>query len=85
MRFLIGLDDTDNPSTSSTGVLARQLGAYLEEKGLGRLESITRHQLIRSPLVTRTTDNSAICLSFEGDPNRRYDLLRWHLRRAHGL
>ena len=74
MRFLIGLDDTDNPSTSSTGVLARQLGAALEEKGFGKLEAITRHQLIKSPLVPCTTHNSAVCLSFEGDPNRRSEL-----------
>jgi len=74
MRFLIGLDDTDNPGTSSTGVLARQLGEHLEEKGFGKLESITRHQLIQSPLVPCTTRNSAICLTFEGDPNRRSEL-----------
>jgi hypothetical protein len=74
MRFLIGLDDTDNPSTSSTGVLARQLGAHLEEKGFGKLESITRHQLIQSPLVPCTSRNSAICVCFEGDPARRSEL-----------
>jgi hypothetical protein len=74
MRFLIGLDDTDNPAGSSTGEFAIHLGQRLEELGLGKLESVTRHQLIQSPLVPCTTHNSSICLSFEGDIDRRSEL-----------
>ena len=74
MRFLIGLDDTDNPRTSSTGLLARRLGLHLQENGLGRLEAITRHQLIINPLVPCTTHNSAICLTFEADQEKRNEL-----------
>lgn len=74
MRFLIGLDDTDSPKNSSTGLLARQLGFKLQEAGLGTLEAITRHQLFSSQQVPCTTRNSAICLSFEADPERRSEL-----------
>lgn len=74
MRFLIGLDDTDNSASSSTGDLAIRLGKRLEELGIVRLESVTRHQLIRSPQVRCTTDNGAICLSLEADVNRRSEL-----------
>ena len=74
MRFLIGVDDTDNPRVSSTGLLAQRLGLFLQEAGLGRLESVTRHQLIISPQVPRTTRNSAICITIETDPQKRSDL-----------
>ena len=74
MRFLIGLDDTDAPNNSSTGLLARRLGISLQESGLGSLEAITRHQLFYSPQVPCTTRNSSICLSFEADPLQRSDL-----------
>ncbi len=77
MRFLIGLDDTDNPDnpeTTGTGALAIRLGKRLEEAGLGKFESVTRHQLMRSPQVHCTSDNGAICLCFEADVNRRSEL-----------
>ena len=74
MRFLIGLDDTDNPETSNTGALAIRLGKRLEEAGLGKFESVTRHQLMRSPQVRCTSDNGAFCLCFEADINRRSEL-----------
>jgi hypothetical protein len=74
MRFLIGLDDTDNPRTSSTGDLARRLGFFLEQSGLGKLESVTRHQLLLSSQVPCTSDNSAICVTFEADASRRSEI-----------
>jgi hypothetical protein len=74
MRFLIGLDDTNNPGGSSTGGLAVRLGKKLEELGMGRSEAVTRHQLIRSPLVPCTSENVAVCLSFEAEVNRRSEL-----------
>lgn len=74
MRFLIGLDDTDNSASSSTGEFAIKLGQRLEELGFGRFESVTRHQLLRSPLVPCTSDNSSVCVAFEGEPSRRSEL-----------
>jgi Predicted DNA-binding protein containing a Zn-ribbon domain len=74
MRFLIGVDDTDNPKTSSTGLLAQRLGLFLQENGLGQLQAVTRHQLLLSAQVPHTSDNSAICITFEADAARRSEL-----------
>lgn len=74
MRFLIGVDDTDNPKTSSTGLLAQRLGFHLQESGLGQMQAITRHQLLLSAQIPHTSDNSAICITFEADSNRRSEL-----------
>jgi hypothetical protein len=74
MRFLIGVDDTDNPQTSSTGLLAQRLGLFLQESGLGQLQAVTRHQLFLSAQVPHTSDNSAICITFEADAARRSEL-----------
>ena len=74
MRFLIGLDDTDNTRTSSTGVLAQRLGQALQDAGLGKMESITRHQLFVNTQISYTSDNSAICLTFEADAHKRSEI-----------
>lgn len=74
MRFLIGVDDTDNPKTSSTGMLAQKLGLHLQESGLGKLEAVSRHQLFLSSQIPHTSDNSAICLTFEADAANRNEL-----------
>ncbi len=74
MRFLIGLDDTDSNKGSSTGILARQLGLSLESAGLGRLDSVTRHQLFDSPQINSTTRNSAVCITFEADQAKRKEI-----------
>ena len=74
MRFLIGVDDTDNPRTSSTGLIAQRLGLQMQGAGLGKLEAITRHQLLFSPQVPCTTRNSAICITFETDASRRSEI-----------
>jgi hypothetical protein len=74
MRFLIGLDDTDSPRGSSTGELALRLGESLQSAGLGRLDSVTRHQLFTSPQVARTTRNSACCITLEGDTSKSKEM-----------
>ncbi len=74
MRFLIGLDDTDSLKGSSTGELALRLGLTLQSVGLGRLDSVTRHQLFTSPLVARTTRNSAVCLTLEADTSKSKEI-----------
>ncbi len=62
MRYLIGIDDTDNLESRGTGYRARMLGSGLQEAGLGRLEAITRHQLLVHPAIRYTSHNSSACL-----------------------
>ena len=65
MRYLIGIDDTDNPDTRGTGFRARQLGARLAEAGLAVTRGITRHQLFVHPDIPYTSHNSSACLDVE--------------------
>ena len=62
MRYLIGIDDTDNLESRGTGHHARMLGLGLQETGLGRLSAITRHQLLVHPAIRYTSHNSSACL-----------------------
>lgn len=67
MRYLVGIDDTDNPDSRGTGFRARQLGQWLAEAGLARLCGITRHQLYVHPDIPYTSHNSSACLEVELD------------------
>jgi len=60
--LLIGIDDTDNLNSRGTGYRARCLGALLDEEGLGRIDGISRHQLLVSDEIPYTSHNSAACL-----------------------
>jgi hypothetical protein len=62
MRYLIGIDDTDNLQSRGTGHRARMLGLGLQEASLCRLRNITRHQLFVSPLIPYTSHNSSASL-----------------------
>ena len=62
MRYLIGIDDTDNADSRGTGFRARQLGARLGEAGLATTLGITRHQLLVHPDIPYTSHNSSACL-----------------------
>lgn len=62
MRYLIGIDDTDNLESRGTGHRARMLGLGLQQAGLGRLAAITRHQLLVHPAIRYTSHNSSACL-----------------------
>ncbi len=65
MRYLIGIDDTDNLESRGTGFRARQLGQRLGEAGLARVAGITRHQLFVHPDIPYTSHNSSACLDVE--------------------
>ena len=65
MRYLIGIDDTDNPDSRGTGFRARQLGARLADAGLGVTRGITRHQLLVHPDIPYTSHNSSACLDVD--------------------
>jgi hypothetical protein len=70
MRYLIGIDDTDNLETRGTGRLARDLARTLSDKGLAEVEGVTRHQLLLDPHIRYTSHNSSACLSVVAQPDR---------------
>lgn len=67
MRYLIGIDDTDNLESRGTGFRARQLGQRLAEAGVARPRGITRHQLFVHPGIPYTSHNSSACLDVDAD------------------
>jgi hypothetical protein len=62
MRWLVGLDDTDNLESRGTGYLSRLMANRLHEQGLASIHAITRHQLLVSPEIPYTSHNSAACI-----------------------
>lgn len=70
MRFLIGIDDTDNITSGGTGRLCRQLGAQLAEQKLAYPVGMTRHQLLLSPEIPYTSHNSSACIMIQLEPDR---------------
>jgi len=65
MDWWIGIDDTDNLDGPGTGRRARQLGELLQRRELGRLQQITRHQLLVDERIPYTSHNSSACLRVE--------------------
>lgn len=74
-NYLIGVDDTDNLESRGTGFRARQLGMLINDQGVARLNSVTRHQLFVSPEIPYTSHNSSACLSVSGDSQNYLDLI----------
>ena len=68
MRYLIGVDDTDNLESRGTGFRARCLGAELAAAGLARVDGVSRHQLYVHPDIPYTSHNSSLCLDVQADP-----------------
>jgi len=66
-NLLIGIDDTDNLESRGTGFHARSLGSAMKENGWGVCRIISRHQLLKSPLVPFTSHNSAACIRVQTD------------------
>jgi hypothetical protein len=71
--ILIGIDDTDNKQSRGTGFKARQLGALIEKKKLGKVSSISRHQLFFDNRIPYTSQNSSACLCIR---NGNFEKLR---------
>ena len=65
MKYLIGVDDTDNLESRGTGHRVRQLTEWLTENQLANPLGITRHQLLVDPQIPYTSHNSSACLSIE--------------------
>ena len=67
MRYLLGIDDTDNLETRGTGHRVRQLADWLAENDMANPLGITRHQLLVDPRIPYTSHNSSACLTVESD------------------
>jgi len=67
MIYFVGLDDTDNKDSRGTGYKSRQLGKLITEKGLGEVQSISRHQLFVHDKIAYTSQNSSACLIVESE------------------
>jgi len=65
MNIFVCIDDTDNIESRGTGELASLLARALEDKGWGKTEPVTRHQLFVHPDIAYTSHNSAMCFSAE--------------------
>ena len=73
MKYLIGIDDTDNKDSRGTGYNSRQLAQAIEWEFLGDVTGITRHQLFVHPDIPYTSQNSSACLEVTSS---RYDHLK---------
>ena len=62
MRYLLGIDDTDNLETRGTGHRVRKLAEWLVEGQLAQPLGITRHQLLVDPRIPYTSHNSSACV-----------------------
>lgn len=74
MRYLIGVDDTDNLESRGTGFKARTLGRLLTEQGIGSLRGVSRHQLFVHDDIAYTSHNSALCLDVDVVEDRAGEL-----------
>jgi hypothetical protein len=74
MRYLIGIDDTDNLESRGTGFRARCMGAELAAENLASINGVSRHQLLVHPDIPYTSHNSSLCLDAQV-PDDGYDAL----------
>jgi len=65
MKYLLGIDDTDNLESRGTGHRVRELADWLSINHLAESLGITRHQLLVDPRIPYTSHNSSACLSIE--------------------
>ena len=64
--ILIGIDDTDNPTSPGTGRLARNLCDELTKRGMKSL-GVTRHQFLIDEQIPYTSHNSGACIAVESN------------------
>lgn len=67
MRFLVGIDDTDNLESRGTGFVGRTMAELIVANGLGTAGAISRHQLLFDPRVPYTSHNSSLCIEVDTD------------------
>lgn len=80
--ILVGVDDTDLPGTRGTGRLARSLADHLELQGAGKIQGVTRHQLLLHPSIPYTSHNSAACIGLDSyeEPAALFDACKAFLK-----
>jgi hypothetical protein len=66
-NLLIGVDDTDNLTSSGTGQLVQRIVAGLRTLGAGTPLGATRHQLLVDPRIPYTSHNSSACIAMQAD------------------
>lgn len=82
MRYLLGIDDTDNLESRGTGHRVRVLAEWLAQNNLAAPQAITRHQLLVDPQIPYTSHNSSACLTVETEtPNEVWEAAREFLLR----
>lgn len=67
MKYLLGIDDTDNLESRGTGHRVRLLADWLAQNQLAQPLGITRHQLLVDSQIPYTSHNSSACLAVETD------------------
>jgi len=67
MKYLIGIDDTDNLNSRGTGFVVRELARRLKEAGIAEPYCVSRHQLFFHPDIPYTSHNSSACLEVDSD------------------
>lgn len=67
MRLLVCIDDTDNLESIGTGKLAYQIIGVIEERGWGKCDVISRHQLYVHDEIPYTSHNSSMCFGVNLD------------------
>jgi len=65
MNIFVGIDDTDNKESRGTGFKAREMARLIEERNLGIVNGISRHQLYIHPDIPYTSQNSSACLEVD--------------------
>ena len=70
----ICIDDTDTENSIGTGRLARYLSEKIEKEGMGKVEGITRHQLLLDKDVPYTSNNGNACLEVHDFKPAIYEL-----------
>ena len=74
VRYLVGIDDTDDAESRGTGHLVRDIGARIAAAGLAEVHGIRRHQLFFDPRIPYTSHNSSLCLDADIAPDRAEEL-----------
>jgi hypothetical protein len=61
VEIYVAIDDTDSLEFGATGQSANELRRLIEDKGWGKSEAVTRHQLLLHPDIPYTSHNSSMC------------------------
>jgi hypothetical protein len=76
-RYLVGIDDTDDPESRGTGHLVRDIGARIAAAGIAEVHGISRHQLFFDPRIPYTSHNSSLCLDADISVDRVAELAEY--------